>query len=409
MTWRSRSRQSRRSRRERDGRSPADELFALGDAAVSGHDTPAGDTNGVAPGGDLGDTLRHVQHTLGEPFSMLPPPVRHRIWEDIMHEHIAHPITQTDGFGHGIPRPVTATRRSSVLAATVARWQPAVSLFVVAAFLVSLVGLAWNRGLLDDLGMSQQPASELDPFSPDRPTPTETSVLETTCAPRTGERLSDDDLRAFSINDWNPPTYYNAKPASPEVGRMALDTYLGYMQCEFEPSFGTPSANPDASVFSQTYLSDRMRYLLLYDTLTPAQQREVDDFLADNPSDELLESFPLPVNRDIDRFIPIGDGVFLFPGVFMVGEVYELPDGRYGAIMGSISTRMLVDQRPVRDWDGAMTFIAFWPEDSQLYIDEMLELCVPGLVPFELPADATPVSADSLEEALELPEYAACT
>lgn len=404
MTWTARLRQSRR---DRNDRSPADALFALGDMTVSGQGTPAGDARGGEPG-DLGDTFLRVQRTLGDPTTALEPATRHRIWEDIMHAHVESSGTPINGTRRQVQVRGTSPRPTSALTATAARWQPAVSLFVVAAFLVSLIGLAWDRGVLNDFGTSQQPASELDPFTPDRPTPTEPAVSDVTCAPRTEERLSDDELRVFSINDWNPPLHYNAKPANPEIAQMAIDTYLGYMQCEYEYHFGTPSAAPDASGARQTYLSDRMRYLLLYDTLTPAQQREVDDFLADNPSDEIIEGFPLPVNRDINRAIAVGDDAF-FREVFMVGEVYELPDGRYGAILGSISTQMLVEQRPVRESDGAMTFVAFWPEDGQLYIDELLGLCVPGLVPVEMPADATPVSADSLEEALGPPEYAACT
>lgn len=412
MTWTIRPQRSRRSRRERDDRSPADALFTLGDILVSGHDTPAKDSRESNPEDDnLGDTFRRVQRTLGDPATTLEPAVKHRIWEDIMHEHIAHPSAPSGGIGRHVQHQVSANRRSSALATTVARWQPTVSLVVMVAFLVSLVGLADNRGIWDDSGTLRQPASqsgELDPFSPDRPTPTETSVLESTCAPRTEERLSDEELRAYSIDDWSPPTNYNAYPVDPAIGQMAIDTYLGFLKCEFNYPFATPSAAPGDSAARQTYLSDRARYLLLYDTLTPAQQREVDDFLADNPSDEILESFPLPVNRDIDRLIAVADNSF-FVDVFMVGEVYQLPDGRYGAILGSISTQMLVEGRPVRDSDGILTFVAFWPEDGQLYIDEMLGLCVPGLIPLEMPADATPVSTDSLEEPLGLPEYAACT
>lgn len=409
MTWTIRP---RRSRQERDDRSLADALFTLGDILGSGHDTPARESRESNPGDDdLGDTFRRVQRTLGDPATTLEPAVKHRIWEDIMHAHVGHPGAHIDGGRRRVRISGTSPRPTSALATTVARWQPTVSLVVMVAFLVSLVGLAYNRGIWDDSGTLRQPASqsgELDPFTPDRPTPTETSVLEATCTPRTEERLSEDDLRAFSINDWNPPTYYNAKPASPEIAQMAIDTYLGFLKCEFNDPFATPSAAPDTSAARETYLSDRMRYLLLYDTLTPAQRREIDDFLTDNPSDEIIENFPLPVNRDIDRLIAVADNSF-FINTFMVGEVYQLPDGRYGAIMGSISTQMLVEQRPVRESDGVMTFIAFWPEDGQLYIDEMLGLCVPGLVPLEMPADATPVSADSLEEALGPPEYAACT
>lgn len=396
MTW------TIRSRRGRNDRSAEDALFALGDSAVSGAECPIES--------ELGDTLLCVQRTLDNSSATLEATTRHRMWEDIMHAHVENSSVPIDGIRRhaGASGPPFRSRRPSPLATTVARWQPAVSLFMVAAFLVSLTGLAWDRGVLDDLGMSQQPASELDPFMPDRPTPAEFPASSATCAPRTEERLSEDELRAHSIKDWFPPSYNNARPASPEIAQMAIDTSLGYLQCEFAQYSGTPSVTSEAFAARQTYLSDRMRYLLLYDTLSPAQQREVDDFLADNPSEKILEGFPLPVNRDFDRFIASGDGSFFVGGNFMAGEVYQLPDGRLGAITGSISTQRLVEQRPVHDSDGAMTFIAFWPEDGQLYIDELLTICVPGPSPFPTP-DATPVSAETIEGGLGLPEYAACT
>lgn len=414
MSWTNRLRRSRQSRRERDDRSPADALFTLGDILVSGHDTPAKESRESNPGDDdLGDTLRRVQRTLGDTTTTLDATTRHRIWEEIMHAHVGNPGAHIDGDRRRVRIAGTSPRPTSALATTVAHWQPTISLVVTVAFLVSLVGLAYNRGIWDDTGTLRQPASQSGepyPFTPDRPTPAETVRSDATCTPRTEERLSDEELRAYSIDDWSPPTYYNAMPVDPAIGQMAIDTYLGFLTCEFNDPFATPSAAPGASAARQTYLSDRARYLLLYDTLTPAQQRDVDEFLADNPSDEIIEGFPLPLNRDLNRVVWLDDADGTgFMEVFTIGEVYQLPDGRYGAVMGSISTQMLVEQRPVRESDGVMTFIAFWPEDGQLYIDEMLGLCVPGLVPLEKPTDATPVSADSLEEALGLPEYAACT
>ena len=400
MTW------TDRWRRNAHDRSSADGLFALGDISVSGGDSPTGDDDLD----DLGDTLLLVQRTLGDSSTSVEPATRRRIWEEIMHARVeeANALGDRNGIGRRVHPGETSPLRPSTLATTVVRWQPTISFLVVVAFLVSLIGLAYNRGIWGDTGTLQQPDSELDPFTPDRPTPAEPPVSDVTCTPRTEGRLSDNDLRVYSIDDWNPPTYYNARPAAPEIGQMAIDTYLAFSQCEFEHHFGTPSAASDASDFGQTYRSDRMRYLLLYDTLTPEHQRDVDEFLADNPSDEILESFPLPLNRDINTAIAVGDGAF-FTEVFTAGEVYELPDGRYGAILGSISTQMLVEQRPVREGDGAMMFVAFWPEDGQLYIDEMLGLCVPGLVPFSIPADATPVGTGSSEEAAGLSVYPACT
>ena len=107
---------------------------------------------GQAPANDLEATLRHVQAAVGVAPTSIPPDLKQQIWEDLM----ATPMPSV-----GMPQPIPGeTRRfgptlgqwTTPVGRAVVRWQPAISLAIVVAFLAGMIGIAWQRGVLDDSG-----------------------------------------------------------------------------------------------------------------------------------------------------------------------------------------------------------------------------------------------------------------
>lgn len=129
-----------------------DALFAFGDDPTT------------APANNLEATVRRLQRATGvnAPISSsIPTDLKHQIWEDLMHAQTENPSVPSPT-AHRISRtvaaaaamlapPVLATRIvRSPLTRAVIRWQPAVSLAIVVAFLVGLIGIAYQRGIWNE-------------------------------------------------------------------------------------------------------------------------------------------------------------------------------------------------------------------------------------------------------------------
>lgn len=257
----------------------------------------------------------------------------------------------------------------SRLARAVIRWQPAVSLAIVVAFLVGLVGIAYQRGIWNE-GGTPEPQAGVSQLGQDAATPTSTQPF-ITCEPNGGTQLSDDELRMMSITDWQVPAYGVAQPVPPEVGQRAASAFLAYQACVIE-RFDAGSDEPTDEELS--YLSDRLRFVRLYDTLSPEQQAEIDTRRERNPIPRMISDFPLPLNRTDFNFAEFPGGTFT-TDFFLAGDVYALPDGRYAAIIGTVSTHMLRTGQPIRSGDGGLYFVAFADQDGALFVDERFTIC----------------------------------
>jgi hypothetical protein len=117
-------------------------------------------------------------------------------------------------------------------------------------------------------------------------------------------------------------------------------------------------------------------------------------------SDEILRSFPLPINRP--------STIYWFPGttfgvqVFSPGDVYELTDGRYGVMLGTTSiTTLRNPPEDIVDSEKNLTFVAFVKIDGRFYIDEYVAICmgIPGSATMEGTPVPTPVP-DELQDSV---------
>jgi hypothetical protein len=213
------------------------------------------------------------------------------------------------------------------------------------------------------------------------------------CLPN-GEVPNNGDLANRSIDDWPAPQYAPAKAISYDKGEAIQDTYLHYIRCEwqaFDQAYppgstppigaGTPVPPLESSPAMRSYFSDRLLYDHMYGSLTPEQQKALDAYRCEPRIDTILERFPLPVNQPNDyavkSLLANGD-IDELAGVFSPSDVYLMPDGRYGVVMGSVSTAALTDPNAVtrNDW---LTFVAFVEVDGKYYIDETFTLLAPDM------------------------------
>jgi hypothetical protein len=263
----------------------------------------------------------------------------------------------------------------------VVRWQPAISLAVVVAFLVGLVGIAWQRGVFDEGGGGVPPESSFGMQA----IPESTPDYDVTCEPHGGARPTDDELRRMSWDDWQLPAYGVALGGWSEHGVRALNTYLAFMACFLED---TRSPEPGLSDATTSYLSDRLRYVMLYDSLSAPQQAEIDQTLGRNPIPGIVDQYPLPVNRsDQIGAVPLPANGDVFAATFLYSDVYLLPDQRLAAMMGTVSAHLLQTGEPIRTGDGMLVFVAFasdgdiFADDFDLYVDEMFVICPAAFAP----------------------------
>ncbi len=345
-------------------------LRAFGDDLAEGRARPADNA--------FEDTMLRAQRALAAnrlTVLAMPGSTRHAIWEDLMHAQSEIPVAN-QGFRRvadvvsARSQTVSPLRpRDSRFVRIVARWQPAISFAVVAAFLVGLIGVAYQRGVLEETGAPIGPTGT-DQVGQVIATPDSAQPFGA-CEANGGTQLSDDDLRSMSITDWQVPAYVVAQPVPPEIGQRAASAYSAYQACLFE-RFDAGSDEPTDEELS--YLSDRLRFVLLYDTLSSEQQAEIDTWRERNPIPRMISDFPLPLNRTDFGFAEFTGGTFT-TDFFLAGDVYALPDGRYAAIIGGVSTHMLRTGQPIRSGDGELYFVAFADQDGALFVDETFTIC----------------------------------
>lgn len=367
-------------------------LRAFGDALAEGQSNPT--TN------DVEHTMLRTQRTLGADrlaASAMPDSLKHTIWENLMHAQTATsdlhmpPGPRTS---HMAAVPSSRRQRQRVIPAlshtgssyhphnsrvvrAVMRWQPAVSLAVVIAFLVGLVGIAYQRGILHEPSPSQTPARNASQVMYDGDDASTFPEVPAQCATN-GPVESDAFYTDMSIGNLPRPAYTPVQAVTPEVGERIQETYLRFARCQYESTenYPYPEATPTSysdvlSPLALSYFSDRARLVMLYPELDATQQAHIDDQQC-AAIGLIGAGFPLPINQPIDYAL-ISSTVDNLPLVttlaFAPSDVYLLPDGRFGAIMGSVSAAAFVDPTAATE-DDHLRFVAFVEQNGRYLIDE---------------------------------------
>lgn len=197
--------------------------------------------------------------------------------------------------------------------------------------------------------------------------------------------MSDAELRGASMDDWAPPSYRYPWPAESEIQAAIHETYTHFLQCLVIPHVEPGAETPEEM---STYSSDRARFVKMRDDLSPDQQADIDAFTCLDREQRVLDAFPLPINVSARPLTipttnpPDPDWEQSF------GPVYQLGDGRYGMVLGSVSSAVLQDPSLATD-DDWLTFVAFVEVDGTYYIDEDFTVITRGA------EDGTPVPLDS--------------
>jgi hypothetical protein len=208
--------------------------------------------------------------------------------------------------------------------------------------------------------------------------------------------IQDDDFYLDkSIHDWAAPQYGPVQAVTPDIGERVHQTYLNYLRCFLDLMPASSGANPPEagtpvgyrSLQTDSYFSDRGRFVMLGDgvfaspQLDPARQTDLNTYLCAPGSETVLSMFPIPLNKPsvyvATSLTPDGMPTQVALA-FSPADVYRLPDGRFGAIIGSISMDALSDPSLIDESD-LMTFIAFVEEDGRYQIDETFLVEIPGM------------------------------
>jgi hypothetical protein len=129
----------------------------------------------------------------------------------------------------------------------------------------------------------------------------------------------------------------------------------------------------------QSYFSERARFDHLYSQLPLDQQAALDAYRCLSRLEQIERDFPLPVNQPNDYAVRelAADGTPKYLAlIFAPSDVYLMPDGRYGAIAGSISVAELRDPTLIPQTEHPV-FYAFVEVDGRFYIDEIFTLFMP--------------------------------
>lgn len=301
---------------------------------------------------------------------------RQHIWEDLMHSAtVSTPgITTTTSASTDTPRHATPTRggfTETRLARAVVRWQAAVSLAVVVAVLVSLMGVAWQRGILD--GPPPTPEGQF-PALAQEGTPDDVADLLPDCVAQENTSRSNEELLAAEFLDFSVPNYSSASAWPLEETPELYDVTQQFWTCLSRARAIDSTIDPSDPVYS--YLSERLRYILMVDQLPEDQRVAVDTYTARNPIQTIINNYPLPLNSFTGNvYFPTEPDIMFTYGLFGDRDLYLLPNDRWATTMGSVSTNMLQTGEPVRSGDGQLTFVTFVQEGDAWMIDEFFLVC----------------------------------
>ncbi|MGN6484735.1 MAG: hypothetical protein ACTHMX_10040 [Thermomicrobiales bacterium] len=358
----------------------AHRLRDYGDALAAGIAPP--------PADELEATMLRVHHAMTPALTRdtpLSPGRKAAIWEDIMHQASLSPSAPT--------LPVARPHRSRPRQAPAAlpapgnapsrrrEWRATASLSVMLAIAIGLIGVF--VALRFD-PPQQAPSDGISLFA----APTQPSVPDS-CTPNPA--YTSPNPSATSLEDLPEPRYTPAKPVSYEQGLAIQQAYLNYLACSWQNLSETAPAiwpTPDADM--QSVMADRMRILWNDMVAAPAHEKEIQNYICRPIADELIAGFPLPVNRTMTFAVQnVEPDHQNARAIFLPGDVYQLPDGRYGAMIGTVSTAAL-QNLDVLTANDILSFVAFVEQDGHYYVDEDIIILRPGNAITDPPASATP-------------------
>jgi hypothetical protein len=346
-----------------------------------------------APNDDLTQFVTEARSTWSNPTDLPPgsPPRlsatdRRHLWTAIQQEAAIKPSASIHEGRHVMsatsPTVQATSNQPTGWGANISRWQPVLSMTVMFVVLAVLVGIAYT-GL--DHTDDELPAISLAALT-DEATPT--AGME--CVPYGPPVRSSSELRDMSPSDWPAREYMTMAAADPEIAQRAAEVYENWVACYWAHSTESSVSQPPVEILQ--FWSDRMQYVFMLrrgQSFASAEQAE----LLQPPSiGTLLQHGALPLNRPVVEIVNPITGESL-PS-FLPGDVYELSDGRYGVVIGSISTDQLVGSGSAssENEEGVwLTFLAFVEVDGYLLIDEYTSLCVP--VPALPPAETADLAA----------------
>ena len=329
---------------------------------------------------DLERTVRRVQRATDRSTTMAP---RDTVWDQVM-------------ASTSPARPASPSRAATGLIASggwarqqVGRWQSVVSFGLVLMFLASLLIVAHDRVISPALATATPTASDTAGMVPLDATP----GVDGECVARevTWQEPDVPPVRT-------PAPQYEAKqPAPREIGEAALETYLTYMICLNGTTLDDDQAVAAANTYRSASEADINEMLM-----GPGSKPSTDGAYASR-DDEITQNAIIPVNRPVITYTDVNEtGVWSdFPSfeVFWPTDVYELIDGRYGVVIGSVSTDSFrqgsVDEDPFSD--GTLTWVAFVEQDGQVFIDEIEWFCTGDWV--HLDPDGNEVATPVVDEA----------
>jgi hypothetical protein len=311
------------------------------------------------PRDDVERTVRRVQGVVGAERTVQAMP-RDRIWSEVV-TSVATPPGRPSPAASGFVPALGWTRRR------VGRWSSVVSYGLMVAVVFSLLGIAHDRVMSPALAT---PAPEL--IASDFISTEGTPVAEDGCVARdvTWEGEADPAGRP-AVQRYQP-----IMSAPEDIGAEAMSTYIGFMTCLLNVS---ASLAPEEDAVLDTYLTAN------------AQQWNIDQMYGAWPvSDrigngwtidrQITSEMVIPVNRPLINFQVsenfLSDGSASIP-IFLPGDVYELVDGRYGVVIGSVSSEAFREGRTGSDpfAQTLLTFVGFEEQNGQLFIDEIRDFC----------------------------------
>lgn len=300
---------------------------------------------------------------------------RRRLWESIRQEATVSRSSHegsTVMSGHTLAAPVT-TSRPTGWGATAARWQPVLSIAVMFALLFGLVGIAYTGLNRRDNDPSPTVAGLIAQGTPS------TGV---SCEPYGPPALSQDEIKEMSWSDWPRRQYIPVAPVDPEIGQQIVDVYENWYACSLEWSVQRNSIEKPQAAY--VFSSERMQYQSFFMDHPEQRPQEIEDWSAFDPN-WVIQSGSLPLNRPtVHATAETIGGTFQ---TFSPGDVYQLSDGRYGVVVGSISTILLAASQPesnlIPDPDNnaaLLHLVAFTESGGYYLIDEYQSICVVPIV-----------------------------
>lgn len=359
-----------------------EDRFAASLDALSRGEPPAADD-------DLARFVAETRSTWSNSIDVPPgsPPRlsaadRRHLWTAIQQEAAVNSSATSEGshfMSATSPNVLATSPPRTGWGATIARWQPVLSMAVMFAILAGLVGIAY---IGFDRHNGESEPNMLAALQDDAtPAPT------LTCVDYGPSVRSSSELRDMSISDWPPREYTPVVVADQTIGQRAVEVYENWLNCAWAMSDDSSESVPPSEI--QRFWSDRGQYIFMLERNPAFRPGELSSIREEPLIHTMLLEGVLPLNRPLVEVEDRATG-YRMP-TFAPGDVFLLSDGRYAVVMGTVTTAQLVGLLPgneARNEIVSLTFVAFVEENGHLLIDQYLGFCLSTpILPFYGSAD----------------------